>query len=237
MRHFCYLLIFLSLNCLAQSNDPPQVWKITSLNWPPYTSDQMTNEGNAIQHLRHLLRSHNIELLVEFYPWQRAIKMAQQPGYLGYFPAWPEEIIDGFVASKPVTYSEISLLTLGPQPIEFKDIPDLFQKYRVGFVRSYTYPDAIQTAMETYTRHTVTTLNESMLLKMFTLGRFDVAISDPLVLDYIAEKQSLAQPYTQQLLFRHPLIIGLNNHADNAASIALLDHILSSLTSESSPSK
>ncbi len=203
-----------------------ETWKLTSLDWPPYASSKMDNGGDAIAELRQRLAGHGIELVVEYYPWQRAIKTAQKPGYLGYFPAWPEEIIDGFIASTPVAYCNIGLITLSANPLVFTDITDLFNRYRIGIVRSYTYPEAIQTAMETYSQHTTTTINENMLLTMLMLGRFDVAISDPTVLKYLTDERKKPPLVTQQILFKHPLIIGLNNSPENQAHITLLEQLL-----------
>ena len=208
------------------------VWKITTLNWPPYTSDQMTNEGNSIQQLRLLLRQHNIELIVEFYPWQRAMKIAEGSAYLGYFPAWPEEVKTGFVPSKPVSFSDIGLISMKAEPIKFNSIDDLFGRYRIGLIRSYVYPADIEQAMLQHEQNTYTTLNETMLLNMFVYGRFDVAITDPLVLSYIAEKQGIPGLHTQQLLYRRPLVFGLRDKPDNQANISLLNTILAKAEAE-----
>lgn len=77
-----------------------QTWTITSLEWPPYASKNMSNGGDAIAQLRSLLKKNNITLKVEYYPKLEAQRIARSANYLGYFPAWPSEEGEGFVLSK-----------------------------------------------------------------------------------------------------------------------------------------
>lgn len=41
----------------SYSNAQQTTWKITSLEWEPYSRSSMNNSGNAIQHLRSMLDS------------------------------------------------------------------------------------------------------------------------------------------------------------------------------------
>lgn len=104
---FATFLFFISLTASGQT-----VWKIASLDWEPYSGNTLHTEGNSIQKLRHELRKHNIELLVEFYPWKRAQKKAASAESIGYFPAWPEEVYAGFVASPAIDWSQIAIMKM-----------------------------------------------------------------------------------------------------------------------------
>ena len=51
------ILLAFTLLCGLSSYSSAQqaTWKITSLEWEPYSSSSMNNSGNAIQHLRSML--------------------------------------------------------------------------------------------------------------------------------------------------------------------------------------
>ncbi len=53
-----------------------EVWRITSLNWQPYSGDDLPHRGSAITLLSKVLETEGIILEVEFYPWSRVIRLA-----------------------------------------------------------------------------------------------------------------------------------------------------------------
>ncbi len=122
---------FLFIMMIAANSNAEEIWKITSLNWQPYSGAELANQGNSIQKLRELLKKEGIRLIVEFYPWKRAQKKARSKEFVGYFPAWPEEVYEGFVASPPVDNSYVGILKRSEININFESVDELFKKYKV----------------------------------------------------------------------------------------------------------
>ena len=58
------------------------------------------------------------------YPWRRAQQIAHQPGYLGFFPAWPIEVGDGFVSSGEVTPSHLALMAMADSDVQVDEIDE-----------------------------------------------------------------------------------------------------------------
>ena len=204
-----------------------QVWRITSLEWEPYASSRMNNGGNAIQSLRNVLRRCNIELQVEFYPWRRAQEIARSSDYLGYFPAWPEEVRSGFVQSHPVTSSNLAVMGLSDSEVAPDDLSQLFERYRVGVVNSYTYPANVHALMQQYAANTDSGATSDLsLLKMLVAKRFDLAITDPTVLQYLADKEGAGELKIIKLLPDLPLVIALRSAPDNQPRIELIKRLL-----------
>lgn len=52
---------------LAPAAYAEEVWKITSLDWQPYSGADMATQGNSIQKLRELLKKEGITLQVDFF--------------------------------------------------------------------------------------------------------------------------------------------------------------------------
>ncbi|MCP4346409.1 MAG: hypothetical protein GY795_12885 [Desulfobacterales bacterium] len=94
---------------------------------------------------------------------------------MGYFPAWPEEVTEGFTASPPVDWSEVGILKKSGTSVSFESIDDLFKKYRVGIVKTYVYPALISNAMKKYPDHTDGAPDELSLLKKLSKGRHSAA--------------------------------------------------------------
>lgn len=106
-------------------------WKITSLDWEPYSSSTMASQGNIIQKLRNLLKTEGIDLIVEFYPWKRSKFLAKKEGYVGYFPAWPEEVDPCcFFASPPIGLSEIAVMKKVMPPLNLRHWTNCLKRVR-----------------------------------------------------------------------------------------------------------
>ncbi|MCP4715830.1 MAG: transporter substrate-binding domain-containing protein [Deltaproteobacteria bacterium] len=220
-----FTLIFI-VTTFSVKSYAEETWKITSLNWEPYSGAELTNEGNSIQKLRELLKKAGIKLIVEFYPWKRSQEKAKTNEYVGYFPAWPEEVYEGFIASPPVDWSEVGILKQSKSSINFESIDDLFKKYRVGIVSTYTYPKVINDAMQKYPAHVDGTMNEKSLLKKLSVGRHPVAITDPNVMQYLAEREGISNINSVKIIMKKELVIAFRDGEDNKQRLNLLKNLL-----------
>ena len=203
-----------------------ETWKITSLNWEPYSGDTLTSQGNSVQKFREVLRKKGIRLLVEFYPWLRAQKKAKTKEYVGYFPAWPEEVAKGFIASPPVDWSEVALMKNSDLDITFKNIDDLVKKYKVGIVKTYVYPQEITDALKKYPKHADGSPNELSLLKKLAKGRIKVAVTDPNVMLYLAAKEGVDNIEMIKVVMKKELVVAFRDDDENKQRINLLKQLL-----------
>lgn len=222
-------IVFIVAAVLAVSVAPMgavETWKIASLNWEPYSGVALPNDGSAIQALRALLRQEGVRLCVEFYPWARAQARARSHEYIGYFPAWPEEVKAGFVPSPPVDWSAVGVLTHGSRRLSFESIDDLFRKYSVGIVQTYAYPSPIREAMERYPEHVDASPNEMSLLRKLVKGRHRVAVTDPRVMMFLAEQEGIADIELVRVLMKKELVIAFRDDAENRARLERLQRLL-----------
>ncbi|WP_147822445.1 transporter substrate-binding domain-containing protein [Salidesulfovibrio onnuriiensis] len=217
--------MLLLVSFLAPGASAQEVWKITSLDWQPYSGSDMASQGNSIQKLRDLLQKEGIELKVEFYPWARAQKLASTADYVGYFPAWPEEVTEGFTASEPVDWSEIGVLTYKGSGLQWSGVDALFGEM-VGLVGTYTYPQNITAAAAKNPANVDKASNEVALLKKLSGKRFRAAITDPAVMLYLASKEGIDNIETLKVLEKKALVVAFRNGADNKKRMELLKKLL-----------
>ena len=168
-----------------------QTWKITSLDWQPYSGSDLRDGGTSVQKLRDLLTSVGVTLKIEFYPWARAQKLAGTREYVGYFPAWPEEVYDGFVGSEPVDYSYVGAMSYMGSGVVWHNLERLFQNETIGYVRTYTYPASVEDLKKRYPRAMDPAPHESSLMRKLSRGRNSIALTDPAVMLYTAAQEGI----------------------------------------------
>jgi len=218
--------VFIVIFSFASNLVAEETWKIASLNWQPYSGAKLINQGNSIQKLRELLRKEGIRLIVEFYPWKRAQLKAKGDDFVGYFPAWPEEVTEGFFASPIIDMSEIGILKHSQSDVSFSDVDELFKKYHVGIVKTYAYPKVIDDAMKKYPDHVEGAISEVALLKKLSAGRHPVAITDPNVMLYLAENSGNSETELIEVIMEKELVIAFRNGKDNQQRMKLLQRLL-----------
>jgi polar amino acid transport system substrate-binding protein len=223
MRKIILLTAFLSLSGIFFAQE---VWKITSLEWPPYSGANLENQGTAIHELRQLLEKEGIQLQVEFYPWTRAQALANTKDYVGYFPAWPVEVYEGFTASEPVSYSRLGFIALAKRKIEFSSVLQLFRNYKIGLISTYTYPPIISNAAVQYPQNIDKSPDETALVKKITKGRFDIGVTDPNVALYVAKEQGITGIKVIKDLSRESLVLAFRNGKDNQKRMETLNKLI-----------
>jgi polar amino acid transport system substrate-binding protein len=178
--------------------------------------------------LRDVLKTQNISLEVEFYPWERAQSYSKKPGYLGYFPSWPEEVSEGFIGSKAVDSSRIGVLTSSKKPISWSSVNALFQGNKVGLVGSYVYPQAIETAKSAHRGNVDISPDEMILMKKLSTGRIDAALTDPAVMMHLANENGISNIVAlKDNLEEKPLVVSVYNGNNNKQKLELLNKLLS----------
>jgi len=217
----CICVFFFAFANLAMADS---VWRITSLDWPPYSDSSADLQGNSIHKLRALLKEEGIELVVEFFPWARAQEVAKQEGYVGYFPAWPEEVSDGFSASLPVDWSEIGVLTADSN-LTWISLEALFNN-KIGLIMTYKYPEVIAKLAKSKSENVDSTPNELSLLKKLSDRRFKTAITDPTVMHFLAAREGIKNIKTLKILEQKALVLAFRNCPENMKRLKLLNEVI-----------
>ncbi|BFM17998.1 ABC transporter substrate-binding protein [Maricurvus nonylphenolicus] len=225
-RYICIMAASCLLLITSVASGEERIWKVASLEWNPYSGSLLEGHGRSVEKLSELLARKNIRLEIEFFPWKRAQSLAKTDEYIGYYPAWPSEVNPGFIASPPIDTSVIAIMKRKDFPLSFTSIDNLFNNYRIGVVSTYVYPGEIDTAIGRYSHHVVLAKDEDILFRMLIGNRTDVAITDPKVMNYIAQKQSNLIE-THSILQSEDLVIALRESPETAHRIKIIKQLLS----------
>lgn len=168
-----------------------ETWNITALEWQPYAGSDLSDGGSTTAGIREALAKKGIDVEVTYLPWKRAIEKVKTGELVAAYPAWPEEVSEGLVGSKAVNQSTLAVMHREGEAIKFSSVDDLFKNYRVGYVSTYVYPEAVQKAAEAYPDNAKTAPDETSLMKKLKHNRMDVALSDPGIMAYLMKKEGV----------------------------------------------
>ena len=209
------VLIFMLLIAVCSSRaHAGDVWKITSLEWGIYSGQDMSNQGRSIHILRELLKEADIELIVEFYPWARSKRIAKRPDYVGYYPAWSEEVEDGFFASAPLDCSDLAAITYEDSGIVWRGLDALFLR-PVGLISSYAYPEYVTNLMAANKENVDYSSNEESLARKLSQKRFTVALTDPYVMFTVADDLDIDNLSILKIVGSLDLVLAFRDSPEN----------------------
>lgn len=221
MKKLLTIIIFILAILIAKFSFAAERWVITSLDWQPYSGKNLPDYGNSILKLKRGLQSKGINLKVDFFPWARAKAMAVKTEYIGYFPAWPEEVNDNFIASPPIDWSEIAVMTR-EEMILPDNIYELFSDHTIGLVATYEYPKEISEAAKLNPLNVDKAQNEAALLGKLLRGRCDAAITDPLVMNYYAKKKRVNNIVVAKIVAKRPLVLAIRKSENSDKILEML---------------
>lgn len=162
-------------------------WKIATLEWPPYTCSQCYKNGAAAEALREILKKDGINVEFVFYPWVQAQKNGNKRAFVGYFPAWKEEVLPGFKASAALFKSPVVFMERTGHPLQWESLQDLKGKtfaVTAGYGNTVEFNQLIKGGQ----LKTTTLLNEESTIRKLIAGNVDGVLIDLFVGKYYLNK-------------------------------------------------
>lgn len=170
-------LVITSLLCLSFQAISAEKWKVTSLDWQPFSGKTLPEGGAGIAVLREALKAEGIELEVEFYPWTRAIETAKGAAYAGVYPSWPEDVSAGFSKSSVLFKSPVGFVEPKDKTLVWSKLEDLKGK-KIGTVQDYGNTPEFMAMVKNGTIKTEVVGDDLTNIKKVAAGRIDGAFID-----------------------------------------------------------
>lgn len=181
--------------------------KLTSLEWPPYTSESLKEQGASVAVAKAAFEAMGHQLVIEFYPWKRAVYLAKEdPSYDGYFPEYfSEELKKDFILSEPMGSGPLGFAELKTNPITWNSLDDL-KKFRVGVVGGYVntaeFDDMVSKGQ---LKASVASDDVKNILKLAS-GRSDLAVVDQNVLSFLLASDASLKGAASDIQFNGRLL-------------------------------
>ncbi|QYJ88025.1 transporter substrate-binding domain-containing protein [Shewanella mesophila] len=189
---------------------------LSSLNWPPYTGEQLKDGGASAAVVSAALKAKGHDLHVDYYPWSRTIRMVSREDaiYSGYFPEYYYPT-DQYVFSASIGSSPLGLLERRLYPIKWSRIKDLNQ-YTLGVVRDYVNTIELDEMITSGVQHVEVVSSDEHNIRKVATGRVHGAVIDKYVYNYYIHQPHLVElknklDMNKQLLASKQLYIAFKN--------------------------
>ena len=193
------LLTILSASVMAESVN------LASLDWPPYTGAKLAGQGISAQVVTAVFAKAGIDSKFKFLPWQRAVDTARSDAsFVGYFPEYADPS-SPCLFSEPIGHGPLGFAEQSGKPIGWSTLGDL-KSNKIGVVAGYVNTaefDRMVAAGEL--KADIATSDELNLLKLAN-GRFDLAVVDQNVMQYLLQTSPKLKPLAAKLQFNSKLL-------------------------------
>lgn len=195
-------------------------WVLTTLEWPPYVCSRCPENGAAANALRSTLKSVGVDVEFVFYSWTQAIKKGRDPGVVGYFPPWIDEVAEGFVMSPPLFQSPLGFIENRDHPLKWSHLADLKGK-KIGVTESYGNTVEFARLVKAGVLKTEVAKSDDINVRKVALGKLDAALMDinnARYFIYVSEPQLVGRVnINSKIIETKDLYLALNNK--NAAKM------------------
>lgn len=175
--------------CLGSAQAEVKRVKLTSLEWPPYTGQALPEQGATAAVARAAFAAMGYELVIDFYPWSRALLLARKPDsdYVGYFPEYYAESLKAdFILSAPIGHGPLGFVERTDDPQPWTQLTDL-RHITIGTVQDYINTEEFDRLAAEGTLRVELANDDSANLRKVAGQRLRLAVIDRYVMDYLLE--------------------------------------------------
>jgi len=206
MRNLLFFLICLVALC-GTAGSPLRVIYLTTLEWPPYTSETLPDKGACVAVAKAAFAAMGYTLEVTFYPWQRCIYTAMNDKrYSGYFPEYyAEDRKENFIFSDPMGEGPLGFVEQKQKPIHWKKLSDL-EELRIGTVSGYVNTSEFDQKAGRDELRIEPVVDDVTNLKKLLVNRIDIAVMDKYVFQYLINTDHSVAVGKEELQFNKRLL-------------------------------
>jgi len=200
------ILSLLALSSFMVSAD--QKVYLTSLSWPPYSDKNLPDQGASIAVAKAAFKAVGYELVVDFFPWSRAVKSAKDKDskYVGYFPEYyAKEIEQEFIFSDEMGSGPLGFVQKKSSPINWSNLDDLSQ-YNIGTVQDYVNTAEFDQLAASGKIKVKTVISDLHNIRKLAAGRINMAVIDKNVLSYLLKTESKLSKIKNEVEFNAKLL-------------------------------
>lgn len=181
--------ILLALSLILSTNlsfSEDKVIQLTSLDWPPYSSKSLDQQGASVAVAKEAFKAMGYTLKVSFFPWSRAVALAKDSSqYSGYFPEYfSDDTAKDFIYSAPMGSGPLGFAERKDKSINWSKLAEL-KSYRIGVVQDYINTTDFDAMVASKALKSSVTTSDEKNLKKLVSGRVDLAVVDKNVMNYL----------------------------------------------------
>jgi len=181
---------------------------LTSLEWPPYSGKELAEQGASVAVAKAAFKAMGYELVVDFYPWSRAVRLAQESDskYSGYFPEYFSSSIEqDFIFSAPMGSGPLGFVESKADPVTWSSLNDL-KTSSIGTVQDYVNTEKFDQMAANGELQVKPVISDLLNIKKVAAGRVDLAVIDKHVLGYLLRTEDSLKGVANKVQFNEKLL-------------------------------
>jgi polar amino acid transport system substrate-binding protein len=186
-------------------------YKLSTLEWAPYTGAGLPGKGLVSATIADALTMSGYSVEVQFFPWSRAVRLVDSgPAYVGFFPAYySRERAARYLYSDPVGRSQVVFLERTDNPVRWLSYDDL-QGQRIGVVRGFVNTEALDARLASKVLLSEEAPDDRSNILKLVAGRVDLAVVDLQVYRHLVQTDPQLARVTTQLQV-NPKVLEVKN--------------------------
>lgn len=192
MERIARILFLLCLFGFSLQSYAEKTIYLTSLDWPPYSGDALNEQGASVAVAKAAFKAMGYTLVVEFYPWSRAVNLAQKADskYMGYFPEYySDAVAKDFAYSDAMGNGPLGFAQNAKKPVTWNSMDDLSQ-FSIGVVRDYVNTTEFDNRVASGKIKVIPVSADVNNMQKVAAGRIDMAVVDKNVMNYLFENDA-----------------------------------------------
>ncbi|HTH97491.1 MAG TPA: transporter substrate-binding domain-containing protein [Stellaceae bacterium] len=170
----------------AKADATEPVIRISTSEWPPYTSQGLPGQGASSALVRHVFQRAGYRVEITFFPFKRAVALAvNDPAYVGYMTEYDDPAVrQHFAFSAVIGVSPLGFAENAQAPVTWHSLEDL-RGLRIGVVNGYVNTAAFDAMMQDGQLRTQGVDLDEINLRKLVVRHLDLAVIDGNVAAYL----------------------------------------------------
>lgn len=197
----------------ASAADLAKTMRLASLDWLPYVSASLEQEGWSSLVAESAARGAGYQIRIEYFPWTRAVQLGSRDvRYAGYFPAYfTEERARNCHFSLPIGSSTVGLAYLKSAPVTWTSVQDL-STLKVGVVAGFSNGHSFDMLVREGKLVPDASPSDVLNLRKLLARRVNTVVIDKLVLRYLLLSEPSIAREREQIVFHDKPLAELPLH-------------------------
>lgn len=202
---FAALLLGVNLSGTVAANEKQVV--LASLEWPPYTSNNLPEQGASVAVAKAAFKAMGYDLKVEFYPWSRAVDLGKKDAkFAGYFPEYySDDVAKEFTLSEPMGSGPLGFAERSDAVVSWSKLADLSSK-KIGVVQDYVNTSEFDARVAARQQSVDVAPDDGKNLLKLANKRIDLAVVDKNVLNYLLKTDNQLKSFQGKLQINAKLL-------------------------------
>lgn len=175
-------------------------YKMTSLDWPPYTNEKLPAKGATSAVVSEVMRTMGSKVNIEFYAWSRTLNLVKSDNnYIAYFPEYYSKANEAdFLYSDPIGSGPLAFIERKTNPILWASYESLKGK-KIGIVRDYVNTAELDSKIASKALTGEEAPDDVKNILKLAAGRVDVAVVDVNVYNFLTKSDPLIKEVAGKL--------------------------------------